>query len=76
MELTASHESVFPMEVLSRYQIHETRNAATILRATNPALFEELVIALNEFEVVSDDLLLAGGQESGLTRLARSSRGH
>lgn len=68
MELTASHESVFPVEVLSRYQIHETRNAATILRATNPALFEELVIALNEFEVVSDDLLLAGGPESGLAR--------
>lgn len=68
MELTTSYTSVFPEEVLSRYQIHETRNAATILRATNPMLFDELVIALNEFEVISDDLLLAGGQESALAR--------
>lgn len=68
MELTTSHMSVFPEEVLSRYQICETRNAATILRATNPTLFDELVVVLNGFEVISDDLILAGGQESGLAR--------
>ena len=38
------------------------------MQATEPLLFNELVIALNEFEVITDDLLLAGGQESGLAR--------
>ncbi|WP_328703553.1 BglII/BstYI family type II restriction endonuclease [Actinomyces sp. zg296] len=39
-----------------------------IVRATNPNLFDELVKALNDFEILSKDLLLAGGQESTLAR--------
>lgn len=68
MDLTRSYEDVFPDELRSRYVIRETRNAATIFRATNPNLFDELIKALNDFEVLSEDLLLAGGQESTLAR--------
>ena len=68
MNLTESFNDVFPEDVRSRYFLRETRNATTILRATNPDLFDELTTVLNKFEVISDDLLRAGGQESGLAR--------
>ncbi|MDO4901870.1 BglII/BstYI family type II restriction endonuclease [Actinomyces sp.] len=68
MELTRSFETALPNEVRSRYEIRETRNAAVIFRATNPDLFNELVEALNRFEILSEDLLSAGGQESSLAR--------
>ena len=68
MNLTESFNDVFPEDVRSRYFLRETRNATTILRATNPELFDELTTVLNKFEVISDDLLRAGGQESGLAR--------
>jgi hypothetical protein avisC_05430 len=68
MNLTESFNDVFPEDVRSRYFLRETRNATTILRATNPELFDELTTVLNKFEVISDDLLRAGGQESGIAR--------
>jgi hypothetical protein len=68
MNLTTSYERVLPSEVTDRYVIQETRQAAAILQATNPTLFLEMVDALNEFEIVRDDLLTAGGQETQLAR--------
>lgn len=68
MELTDSYERVLPEEVRSRYVVCETRQAAAILQATNPVLFDEMVSALNEFEIVSNDLLTPGGQETQLAR--------
>lgn len=68
MDLTNSHNSVLPDEVRSRYVIRETRQAAAILKATNPELFNEMIAALNDFEIVRSDLLTAGGQETALAR--------
>lgn len=68
MELTESHSRVFPASVTDRYEIRETRQAAAILQATNPDLFDELVAVLNVFELVRSDFLTAGGQESSLAR--------
>lgn len=68
MDLTTSYERVMPQEVLDRYQIRETRNAAAILRATDQHLFEELVEILDRFDLETNDLLLAGGQESTVAR--------
>lgn len=68
MELTDSYERVLPEEVRSRFVVCETRQAAAILQATNPVLFDEMVSALNEFEIVSNDLLTPGGQETQLAR--------
>lgn len=68
MDLTYSYDRVLPDVVRSRYVVRETRQAAAILQATNPELFSEMVSALNEFEIVGNDLLTAGGQETQLAR--------
>jgi len=53
----------------------ETRNAAAILRATNRSAFADLLDALAEFELQTDDLVTAGGNESKLAnRLNKSFR--
>lgn len=56
-----SFNDVFPEDVRPRYFLREIRNTTTILRATNPELFDELTIVLNKFEIISDDFLRAGG---------------
>ncbi len=55
-----------PPSVLSRYDFLETRNAAAILRATNPAEFADLLQVLEGFTVeVVGDVVVPGGNESG-----------
>lgn len=68
MHLTTSYERVMPEEILGRYELRETRQAAAILQATNPDLFDEIVAALGEFEIIRNDLLTAGGQETQLAK--------
>lgn len=54
-----------PGDVLGRYDFLETRNAATILRATNPVEFDDLVHVLRNFKVdVALDIFPPGGNES------------
>lgn len=75
MDLTNSYERVFPATVRARYEFAETRNAASILEATNPTAFKQLVKVLDEFELAESDLLVPGGQESDLAaRLNESFR--
>lgn len=75
MDLTNSYERFLPKEVTSRYVIAETRQAAAVLWATNKPEFEELIEALNEFQIVHADLVTAGGQETNLAkRFNRSFR--
>jgi len=68
MDLTTSFETVIPPDVLARYDFFETRNAAAILGATNPDAFSEMIDILRLFHLINDDLLLAGGEESGLAK--------
>lgn len=68
MDLTTSYNDVLPVSVLDRYEIREVRNAATILNATNPDPFAEIVQVLDGFEITKQDWLTAGGQESKLAR--------
>lgn len=68
MDLTTSYEHVLPAEVLDRYVIRETRQASVILAATNPDLLDEIVDVLNEFELIREDMLTAGGQETQLAQ--------
>lgn len=44
MDLTQSFEHCFPPDVLARYPFAETRNAATVLAATNPCAFEQIMV--------------------------------
>lgn len=75
MDLTNSFREFLPKELLSRYVVAETRNAAAVLWATNRRAFDELVAALNEFQILRKDLVTAGGQETQLAkRFNRSFR--
>ena len=68
MDLTTSYQSAVPADVTARYEFFETRNAAAILRATNADAFQQVIDVLRAFELIDDDLLLAGGEESGLAK--------
>ena len=68
MDLTTSFEAAVPADVFVRYEFFETRNAAAILCATNPDAFKEVIEVLRYFDLIDDDLILAGGEESGLAK--------
>lgn len=75
VDLTESYLKAVPERVRSRYEFFETRNAAALLRATNHAAFVDLMVVLDEFELLTSDLLTPGGQESALAgRLNRAFR--
>ncbi|MUL64157.1 restriction endonuclease [Mycobacterium sp. CBMA 234] len=66
MDLTDSYTRVLPQHIRNRYEFIETRNAAAILAATNPGRFDELLAALHQFQLRTDDLVQPGGQETEL----------
>jgi hypothetical protein len=66
VDLTHSYKRHLPKAVLDRYEFAEVRNAAAILKATNPAGFAELIDVLTNFKLLKADLLDAGGSESKL----------
>lgn len=66
MDLTDSYTRVLPPHIRGRYEFIETRNAAAILAATNPQRFDELLAALHEFQLRTEDLVQPGGQETEL----------
>lgn len=68
MDLTASFERAIPQQLLDRYEFRETRNAAAILASTNPVEFAELIEVLDEFALLTGDLVEPGGNESGLAK--------
>lgn len=61
MDLTTSYMAAMPEVLRNRYKFLEVRNAAAVLRASNPDLFVELVKVLTEFEVRDNDILIPGG---------------
>jgi hypothetical protein len=66
VDLTDSYTRALPPHIRDRYEFIETRNAAAILAATNPQRFGELLTALHEFQLRTDDLVQPGGQETEL----------
>ncbi len=67
--VTSSYLNTLPSEVLDRYDFFETRNACTILAATNPEEFGDFVSALEDFRLTEDaDIIPAGGNESGTAK--------
>lgn len=65
MELTKSFERVVPADVLVRYDWREVRNAAAVLRSTNPVEFDDLLEILRGFTVRPErDITPPGGNES------------
>ena len=66
MDLTRSYDQHLPADVLGRYDCRETRNAAAILHATNPAELAEVIDVLRWFRLRDDDITGAGGNKSDL----------
>lgn len=78
MEGTESFGQVLPQTVLARYDFFETRNAARILQATNPAEYADVVDVLRTFAVdAAADITRPGGNESDTAgRLNGAFRAH
>jgi len=75
MDLTESFNRVLPAEILDRYEIRETRDAAAVIQNTNPEEFAEIVKVLSEFLLTKDDILQPGGAKGLVaTRLDRTFR--
>jgi hypothetical protein len=68
MILTESWRTVFPQDVLDVYDFAETRNAAAILKATNPDAMANLVQVLGEFRLTLDMLMTPGGNKSVIAK--------
>lgn len=66
MDLTDSYSDVVPDPIRVRYSWLETRNAAAIVEATNNRQWCDLLAALDDFRLLTDDLLSPGGNESAL----------
>jgi len=65
VDLTNSYTGAFSAETVTRYDWAEVRNAASILKHTNPGPFSDLGDVLASFSVDTDrDIAAAGGNES------------
>lgn len=64
MQLTDSWKTLFPASVLDRYDFAETRNAASVLQATSPQAFADIVNVLDSFELTVDKLTTPGKNKS------------
>lgn len=73
MDFTNSHARVVQESLRTRYRFIEVRNAAAIFLATNPTVFEEFEAALTTFELLPEDLIQPGGQETQLARRFNTS---
>ena len=74
MDLTKSYRDVVPASLLERYDFRETRNAATVLRATNPGSFEDILAVLDSFWLSRDDMLPGGNKSDVASRLDTAFR--
>ncbi len=66
MDLTDSYLLAVPEDVRRRYEFRETRMAARIIAATNPAEFADISSVLRGFALTTGDLVNPGGNESDL----------
>lgn len=66
MDLTNSYDDHLPSEVLYRYEFLEVRNAAAVLRASNPDLFDEIMDVLSNFYVTESDIIVPGGNRGSI----------
>lgn len=58
--------SIFPPDILDKYEIYSYYHAAEILSMAYPTEFQELIEALRNVDITIDDILSAGGNESAI----------
>jgi hypothetical protein len=73
VDLTSSYVAALSGDARDRYEIREVRNAAAILRATNPLRFADIEEVISNFWVVTSDFVTPGGQETNLAARLNSA---
>lgn len=68
VDLTASYLRVLPGDVLARYEVAEVREAAAVLRGSNPDEFRDVVEVLRAFALRDGDVTRAGGNEGDVAK--------
>ena len=77
MDLTESYKRAFPRRIIDRYGLCEVRDAAAVVKSTNPAEFEEIVEVLSDFTLTEHDIVTPGGGKSPVAvRLDETFRAH
>lgn len=62
-------ETKIPADILKKYEVLSYRNAAVILSESRRDEFDELLEALREFEITTQMIRTAGGNESDIPKL-------
>lgn len=68
MRLTSTFETVFPDELLRRYEMREVRNAAAVMANTSRAEFDDLLAVLGAFALTEEDVVKEGGNEGTVAK--------
>lgn len=53
-----------PPDILDRYEVHEWRHAATILRYAHPHEWSDILAVLRDFSMTRSDIVTPGGRKS------------
>lgn len=64
MDLTTSYTTAFPPKLLSKYVFSEVRNASSVLSASCPSEWQEVMSFLDRFVLRTEDLMFPGGRKS------------
>ena len=59
-------QSVFPVDILEKYEIYNYYHAAEILATAYQEEFQELIDVLRNVNISIDDVLIGGGNESAI----------
>ncbi len=77
MDLTDSYKRVLPPRISDRYELREVRDAAAVIKSTNPSEFKEIVEVLSDFKLTKPDILTPGGGKGPVAkRLDETFRAH
>ncbi len=64
-EITTPH---FSSGLLAKFEIHSYRNAASILRNSYPAQYDDIVKALSDFQITESMIRKSGGSKSSIAK--------
>ncbi|MEX0832943.1 MAG: BglII/BstYI family type II restriction endonuclease [Actinomycetota bacterium] len=68
MDLTNTYEKAISESIRNRYELRETRKAASVIEVTNPLAFGQVIDILSSFQLYRDDIIVPGGQESKVAK--------
>jgi CRISPR-associated protein Csd2 len=70
-ENTMTWQILLPRQLIDSYEVHNYRHAAEVLATAYPSALTEISQALGSFRLTANDIMAAGGNESGITKRFR-----